>query len=57
MSYADMAQRALADPAYSDGLRDAARIARAQGVSLDAPPCPASMAAVYIDAVAEGQEP
>ena len=57
VSYADMAQRASMDNAYRDGLLDAARIAKAQGQDPNIPPCPSSMAALYIERVAAGETP
>lgn len=57
--YPEMIARAQGDKAYRDGLLDAARICRAQhaGDWFGTPPCPASMAAVYIRNVANGEMP
>ena len=52
--YEGMIERAQADPAYRDGLLDAARLCRAQDAEI---PCPSTMAAVYIEAVADGEQP
>ena len=47
-----MIERAKADSAYREGLRDAAALVRAQGEG-----CPAGMAAVYVERVAKGEQP
>lgn len=55
--YGPMIERAKHDNAYRQGLLDAARVARAQGQTPDAPPCPSDMAAVYIERIANGEQP
>jgi hypothetical protein len=54
-SYAGMAARARIDRAYHEGLRDAARIARANAQGEHE--APAGIVAHYIERVADGQEP
>lgn len=53
-TYEAIAARATVDSAFRDGLRAASAVCRAQGTNI---PCPSSIAAVYIDRLANGQEP
>ncbi len=53
-TYAAIAQRALEDEAYRQGLEDAAAVARANR-GPDHAPCPSSMVAVYLEQLANGE--
>lgn len=57
LTYEEIAERAVRDAAYRDGLLDAARVCRAQGSDLTKPPCPSDMAAVYVERLANGRMP
>ena len=57
LTYEQMAERALSDPAFRLGLLAAADVCRAQGVDHSKPPCPSEVAAVYIDRIARGEQP
>lgn len=57
VTYELIIARAENDESYRDGLNDAAMVARAQGQTPNTPPCPSSVAAVYIEALARGEMP
>lgn len=57
LSYEEYADRAKVDPAFRDGLLAAAAICRAQGRDPSVPPCPAGMAGIYIETIADGEIP
>jgi hypothetical protein len=54
--YEGIAERALVDPAYREGLEAAATVCRAQSDHghPDTPPCPSDVAAHYLEQLASG---
>lgn len=57
LSYNSILNRANQDSSYRDGLIHAAGVAKAQGSTFGLPECPASMVAVYLDRLANGEMP
>jgi hypothetical protein len=55
-TYEQITQQARINPDFRNGLLAAAAVCRAQGNS-DGPPCPSSMAAIYLDRLANGERP
>lgn len=58
LDYEGIANEATQNESYRQGLLDAARVARAQGVGDPSKPdCPADMVAVYLERLANGEQP
>lgn len=58
LDYDGIIDRAQSDPGYRDALRDAARVARAQGHDVPGKPdCPPDILATYLDRLADGEKP
>lgn len=55
ISYDEICRKAMIDESYREGLRDAAKVCRAQGTGEHS--CPSYMAAVYLDRLANGEQP
>lgn len=55
LSYDEIIQKAHNNESYREGLRDAAEVCRAQCTGEY--PCPSDMAAVYLDRLANGEQP
>lgn len=56
-SYEQIIERAAGDDAFRDGLLAAAQVCRANDQHTSGPPSPATMAAVYVEALADGELP